>query len=79
MRAEAKKLPPFLLHFQKLSLYLHRLPFETGDGCSPTLAGLAFFMATQVSHISTDPRVECLMASQPVSGGSQRESGTFFF
>ena len=35
----------FLLPIQKLSLYLQCTTFETGDGCSPTLAGLAFFMA----------------------------------
>lgn len=30
-------------------------------------------------HISSDPRVECLMASRPCQGVQQRESGTFFF
>ena len=35
------------------------------------------FYAQRQPH-SSDPRVESLMASQPVSGGKQRESGTFF-
>lgn len=37
------------------------------------------FLCLSVNHISSDPRVECLMASQPVSGVEQRESGTFVF
>lgn len=37
------------------------------------------FLCLPVNHISSDPRVECLMASQPVSGVEQREGGTFFF
>lgn len=33
------------LRFKILSLYLQCSSFDVGDGCSPTLAGLAFFMA----------------------------------
>lgn len=40
-----QKTPAFLLPIQKQSLYLQCFPFDTGDGCSPTIAGLAFFMA----------------------------------
>lgn len=59
MRAEAKKLPPFLLHFQKLSLYLHRSPFETGDEmfANPCRIGL-FYGPAPAMRYSTDPRVE---------------------
>ena len=39
---------------------------------------VGIFYAHGITY-SSDPRVVCLMATQPVSGVEQRESGTFFF
>lgn len=51
-------------HLNQATMFANRLP-------------LAFFVPIGYLY-SSDPRVECLMASQPDSGVEQRESGTFF-
>lgn len=51
-------------HLNQATMFANRLP-------------LAFFVPIGYLY-SSDPRVECLMASQPDSGVELRESGTFF-
>ena len=70
---------PFLLHNENKFLHLYRLPFDTGDDGSPISFAAGIFYVLSLCYITYRFRPPCgvLMHPLPVSGGSQRESGTF--
>lgn len=73
------KIPLFLLSFQNKSSYLQCIPFDTGEDGSPINIAAGIFYVHSFDYIPIGFRPPCgaLMRPLPVSGGMQRESGTF--
>lgn len=67
------------MFFFKKTLYLQCIPFDTGEDGSPINIAAGIFYVHSFGYIPIGFRPPCgaLMRPLPVSGGMQRESGTF--
>ena len=70
-------LPPFLLLFQNKNIHLQCIPFDTGARRLAIFAAGIFYVHSGYIPIGFRPPCGALMRPLPVSGGMQRESGTF--
>ncbi|SHJ52746.1 hypothetical protein SAMN05444350_13365 [Bacteroides stercorirosoris] len=75
---ETKKSPLFFCCFKRNLHLCSAQHLKQATSSSPTDCRW-HFLCPLVIYIVPTPVWMCLMASQPVSGVEQRESGTFFF